>query len=394
LILNENLIQRLLTVISRQFGYSMNVMDSKAIIVASTNLSRVGNFHQGAYEILEKKRSVHVFSVSTKDELIGVRPGITYPLYVQNQLVGAFGISGDPEMLTETAKLLKVTFETMLEYEILKHQRKTSKRTTADVDILNMLLFDTPIDPERLRVVAKRSNVDLSIQRCPLIFRFEDDVPMHLLLRLLKSIQSDPRFKNDLFCLAFETSLVAFCALPDNGLPSLKQFIAARCEEILLFAKQQDEMLKPGKCAVFGGVPIDNCRDYNIAYNHLWWALSRLNGHVEQGRTYHILEFLADSALRRADNENLFYLLDYYFHRLTTINIDTGELVKTIHCWLASGMNYNTCAQNAFLHKNTVKLRLGKIEAALELEDIKDINSIVLLYMLERYEPAKASEFI
>ncbi|UUZ85318.1 hypothetical protein LJK88_18195 [Paenibacillus sp. P26] len=75
---------------------NINLMDPAGIILASGDSGRVGQFHEAAAEAIRRDREPPV-----KDEDLrrwkGAQKGINLPIHYEGRVVGAIGITGDPQ---------------------------------------------------------------------------------------------------------------------------------------------------------------------------------------------------------------------------------------------------------------------------------------------------------
>ncbi len=98
----------------------INLMDSDAIIIASTDESRIGEFHEGAYKVISENLGILV--VKEQNELAGAWPGINLPIVIEGNLIGVIGITSEQEEDLKLGKIIKKLTE-MLVFELyLKEQ--------------------------------------------------------------------------------------------------------------------------------------------------------------------------------------------------------------------------------------------------------------------------------
>ena len=88
-------------------GRTVNVMNTKGVIVASTDAARVGTFHQGAMEAVRTGRPV-VIARDQLERYPGAKEGCNMPLRVSGAIIGVVGIYGDPAEIQYLARLLEV----------------------------------------------------------------------------------------------------------------------------------------------------------------------------------------------------------------------------------------------------------------------------------------------
>lgn len=89
----------------------INIMDEHGIIIASTNPSRIQEFHFGARKIIEENLDSLVISEGTED---GAQPGINLPIRISGKLEGIIGITGNPEEVKVFGYIIQKMSEVMI----------------------------------------------------------------------------------------------------------------------------------------------------------------------------------------------------------------------------------------------------------------------------------------
>ena len=112
------------------------ITNTKGLILASGDQLHVESIHAGAKSVAETEEpiiiteeNIHLFPKS--------KPGISLPIFFQNELVGVVGITGDPNELVEIASLVQLTTEMMVHQALIVSQsewkRKISERIFEDL---------------------------------------------------------------------------------------------------------------------------------------------------------------------------------------------------------------------------------------------------------------------
>ena len=152
--INKIFAQNFVRKMEQTMNLKVNVMDERGIIVASASKERVGDFHLVAYEIIQKDLPMLITREPTK-ELIGVNaPGVNLRLTSSNETIGVIGVSGNPDEVTELAKLVKLTFETMYEYEYKKNLAVKGK--SGVWNFAHALLLETPLNEYSIKKIATK----------------------------------------------------------------------------------------------------------------------------------------------------------------------------------------------------------------------------------------------
>ncbi|TDL92261.1 hypothetical protein E2R55_04210 [Vibrio vulnificus] len=98
---------------TNRLNRNINIMDDKGIIIASGNHERIDQLLIGAMEVLKTEKPF-IISENDDHQLVGVLPGINFPINFQNVIIGVIGITGDPTELLEFGELVKMITEMML----------------------------------------------------------------------------------------------------------------------------------------------------------------------------------------------------------------------------------------------------------------------------------------
>ncbi len=118
MIITAELAQHIVDNIMPLVQQNINIMDSAGVIVGSGQKSRLNTYHQGAMEVINSGQVVEIFP-EDMERYPGALPGLNWPIVLGSQVVGAVGVSGHPDMVRNTTKLVKMVTELILERENL-----------------------------------------------------------------------------------------------------------------------------------------------------------------------------------------------------------------------------------------------------------------------------------
>lgn len=148
--------------ISKLLGTKMNIMNEDAIIIASTDSTRIGSFHKAAYEIINNHLAG--LEVSNDTEMEGTLPGQNLPIYNDGNIIAVVGITGDSE---ETRKYVSIVQKMT---EILVQGKIREAETQKKFNIVNNYLFDWVFnedEAENHRLISKglELGIDINLSR-------------------------------------------------------------------------------------------------------------------------------------------------------------------------------------------------------------------------------------
>lgn len=108
--------------------YSVNVMDDDGVIIASGNPDRLAQRHTGAVLALRENRVVEVDESLAQKWNFEAQPGINLPIHYLGKTIGVVGISGEPSQVKQYAELVKMTAELIVEQHALLEQESWHRR--------------------------------------------------------------------------------------------------------------------------------------------------------------------------------------------------------------------------------------------------------------------------
>ena len=117
---------------------TINIMDQKGIIIASTEKHRIGDFHQGAAEVLETGKPV-LIKIEDLPRYPGTKEGYNMPIFLNDEIIGVVGIFGCEEEVQSIANLLRVyVTQSFSQFQMTQKQNLEAELRK---QLLRLLLF-------------------------------------------------------------------------------------------------------------------------------------------------------------------------------------------------------------------------------------------------------------
>ncbi len=181
----RQIVQRTMAIIN----YSVNVMDSEGVIIASGDASRINQRHEGAIIALAENRTVAIDN-ATAQTLKGVKPGINMPILFRNRIVGVIGISGSLEDVYAYAELVKMAAELIIEQAAMLEESQWDKRYREE---MATQLIQGDYSQNTLASMAAYLGLDLATPRVVFLLEIEKPSPQHLrkLIEYLETYEPD-----------------------------------------------------------------------------------------------------------------------------------------------------------------------------------------------------------
>ena len=137
---------------------TINIMDQKGIIIASTEKHRIGDFHQGAAEGLEIGKPV-LIKIEDLPRYPGTKEGYNMPIFLNDEIIGVVGIFGCEEEVQSIANLLRVyVTQSFSQFQMTQKQNLEAELRN---QLLRLLLFGGESQKEMIAKLCGMLNLQL-----------------------------------------------------------------------------------------------------------------------------------------------------------------------------------------------------------------------------------------
>ncbi len=388
MIINHELAQKLVDHIMENLGYNINIMNEEGVIIASGSNLRIGSYHTIAKEVIQKNKRIDI-NKEDESKYKGVKQGINIPFYYNQSIAGVIGITGDPKELENTAELVRLSTELMLEQQALK-ERVYSYQNQKNFFINTLLSLDSDEDVMTATQWGMKLGYDLHQPRiiCILSIRqmnhYLKENPLMTVEMLkqdiLRTIQRTCFFtKQDLLSLINIDECILFKLYnPDD-------------EDSINVIKEQLIDLSQRLCEQFEIELIIGVGSYHAtlygfkksykeakAMIHYGQLMNRVNQPIYVGD--HIFEFL----LTTMDRE----LLEHFLSSTVDKIKDNSNTIETMEALINNNMSVIEASKALYVHRNTLIFRLNKIKEMLHIDPLHketDRLHFHLIYLYYKY---------
>lgn len=355
--------------IKRRTDYHFIIINQEGFIIAATEKERVGVFHEASYVMMRNGIDMIVVRPEELNNYLGAKPGIDVPIIIEGETIGALGITGIAEEVRPIVTVVKMTIESMLEYEILKE--KTNKKNSEREAFFSLLLSERMGKSDQLINMAHRLGYSPDVMRVAIVFIIEGANST-----TVSQIMESEKFTNQDFAfLNKESEVVVFHRLkekPEQLLStyrqSVKEFLEPICREFSRY--------KIGYKYYIGSMQ-NNLNNYFFAYAHCGWLSD--NDFAGEFFYNHIEDYVKDQI-------PILELSGIYQAVLSLFENDMVENYAGIVSVLERN-NYNlvSSSKELFLHKNTLIFRLNKIRDFMDLNPIQNADDRAFMDYLSFY---------
>jgi len=384
--LDSNLAQQIVARTMKIIAHNINVMNHHGIILGSGDRYRIGATHEGALLAISQNRTVEITSATASD-LHGVKAGINLPLHYKGEVIGVIGITGEPEYLRSYGELLKMTAELIVEQanslELTLWQYRQKE------EFIFQLIKSEHGFSTHLINWAAQLGIDLTEPRVAAVIQIQGDEEQTSANSVLKKVQNllETPARGNLVAMTSMTELVILKPAFLDGKQWDPELESLRIDKLLTrIPKEMNVRLKIALGHFFPNAA-DISRSYQTAKETL--DAGKL---LRPGESKYLYE-----------DFSLLVLLsglkgDWRGQELTTpyqalLNADkNGLLNKTLSAYLQHFGDQRQCANTLFIHRNTLRYRLEKIQKITGV-NIQELDGLLQLYLgqvLIPTQPARA----
>lgn len=359
--LSEHLAKRIVSEVRRLVNEDIIIVDTRGIIIASTDTDRIGNFHEGAYLVCQQKEK----RIITKDDvgkLRGVKAGINLPIFFQGDVIGVIGITGDPNEVSPYGELLKKMTELLIQENFYTEQLEIELRAR-EAFVFDWIQLREWSEDFYGR--AQRFGVDFQ-RPWQVIIGMLCDPDMSLHIDIWKNVLSLWDDKSDLLVRwGYDRFII---------LRATKQ-TKNNNEEIVIKLRQLQQALdeKYGIRLAFGIGKSVSAKELHRSYKQAERAL-------RVARKFSGIVFDHDLRLEMFLDDVSAMTKEEFLRRTIEPIRNKTELLDTLRCFFEHNFSIKETARSMHIHINTLHYRLKKIEE-LTCLSIHRAEDLVTLYL-------------
>ncbi|MDO4261827.1 MAG: sugar diacid recognition domain-containing protein [Eubacteriales bacterium] len=172
----------------------INMMNEKGVIIASTDLERIGQVHEGARKIIEEH--LDELLIQSQDDYGGSLEGVNYPITISGEIIGVVGITGPCCEVAKYGQITKKMTEILMQ-EISIKEQKSMDESLRSRFIGEWLQNENVIINKNFVERGKRMNLDITVPRRILIISMSgEDAHSDSLDELRRVESAEKKVKN------------------------------------------------------------------------------------------------------------------------------------------------------------------------------------------------------
>ena len=371
--IDVELAERFITRAAQYTQYNINVMNEKGIIIASSNSARVGTFHDIAYSIMIGEEEI--IEVYPKDNFQGGRSGINMALMHRGRKAGVVGVSGNPNQIRDTANIVKMSLEVMIEYELKKQQYY--QRQNLRSRFLDGLLYDEEADQEReLSVISEQLGYDPHGLRIPILVATRSEAGTDAVLEMVRSAGILNR--QDIPAITRNNNLLIFKSFPkgEDTLNEYRELLEEMLDQIDLCLKQVN-----AEPVYYIGSFQDDYRYYRQGFQHARWLRREFSDCRD--RIFYFYDCVGNYMRETVPVYELARIYSPICDTLEKSMKDSIiELVSTLD---QNNYNLKESSEKLYIHKNTLVFRYNKIKNLFHVNPVQNTADREFLNWMNLY---------
>lgn len=357
----------------------INMMDDNGVIIASTDSSRIGQFHEGAKRAIKFKSEV---IINKDDEFKGSKKGINLPVMLWNQMLGVIGITGEKKDVEKYGQIIKKMTEILLKELYLESQLRLEKE--AKKQFVEELIYGNFKENDLMITRANFLSINILIPRKVLVVEIIDkqmsdrnsehdnEIKRELIKEEIFNMISEEFSYNieNVVVSSGRKSIVLFSTT--NSTEKEEEFLRQKINKIKIDIFEKYQL----KIAIGCGRKYDRSEDLSKSYNEAEKCLyfSKINNDYEfiiyDDLT---LELLIDALPLETINK--------FCKKILNLEKDREQqYINTLKIFFKKNCAINDSADELFIHKNTLQYRLNKIQKITGFNP-REFKEAVVLYL-------------
>lgn len=348
-----NLAQDIVNAVKEVVDKDINCIDKNGIIIGSTDKKRLNTFHEAGYKAIKTLTNV---IVEDNSEYEGSKSGINYPIKINNEAMGAIGITGEPNEISKYGFLVTKITEVFIKEQQLNYKFEADKQRINYV--VKSLIYNDIEDKMEIENILQDFNISVN-QRFAVV-----------IMQINKNYKGGniEVIENDITKVFNSIGNIFKIYIYPN------EFIALINEERYEKLKViYIDTLKKYKGSLSGGVGrLKNLYSTYKSYQEARIALKYSSKH-NKVLTY-IDDLDLELILENIDDE----IKKQYMEK--TLGMLDCEDINLLETYYKNNMSLKQTSDELYIHKNTLQYRLERIYNKCNLNP-RNFNDSVILYL-------------
>ncbi len=353
------IIRNLKTIINEDINYIL----PSGIIIASSDTTRMGTFHGGAFKVSQTKKPL---VINYDNEYEGSKMGINLPVFYKQDLIAVIGITGKASEITKFSQVIVKMTEILIKENLLNTQRQFKRENNR---VIMELIIKDKFNPEVLKLKMEELSYEIDKFRYFIVAELKNFNMQNIELSNLIYGSIEKRISMDCVLSRYESRFMMLSQIEDyeeltESLEKIKQYLENKYKVTITIGISEK---------------VENYQNLYRAYRQ---AISAVEMDLVEGSG--LIKQFDSSSLDYlfqtiSSSTNLQYFSKRMFGKLTKDEIT--EINELINKYVEHNGSINRVSENLFIHKNTVQYRLKKIKSMTGY-DPRKLKDLIGLYLV------------
>ena len=362
-VIAQNIVDEMKKIIKKD----LNFIKTNGEIIASTDIKRIGTFHEGALKALTSNKTI---VIDWDEQYPGSKKGINIPVKFYDEIIGVIGISGDKNEVEKYGEIIKKITEILIkEAFILKKEERDNENDRLIIETIlenkNNTFFKNTILYKEVEKIENSSIKTVIISKIELFKDYDYEV-LKKIFNIIKV-----HIKKNLGYLLMNQNTITIILLNKNY---------EEIKKIITHLKKEIEINKDIKLYFGIGEEKKHNSDLFFSYKE---ALNSLEWCLKDNQDSIFFENIdLEMLLNEINSEISLKYKNKIFKNLTLEEIE--EYKKIYYYYEFHNGSLKKISNDLFMHINTLQYKLNKFKEKtnLDIRVYKDFAKIKLAFML------------
>lgn len=351
--LSKKTAQKIVETVKDVCGYDINFINTDGIIFASTNESRIGDFHEIGKKVIDTQE---ILEVETDQSFYGTNKGVNIPFAYKGEMIAAIGISGVPNEVRPYALLAqKITTLILREQELdsIHYGYQNQMRS-----VVHSLIEGKTINQDFLQEFLTTFHLELNKTYRTILLKIDSRYHPSNITMLDNEINQ--------FFAKIPSAIHSFHFPNEYWLILTNEDYKVWQKKLQSFATDFQKILRIGIGAA------DSIHRQNVSYSK---ALIAYNSLQYTGKSLACYDDLTLEILTGSIPTNV---CNIYFEK-TISNLDPEDIQLLLN-YFQNNLSLKETAAQMYVHKNTIQYQLNRIHQITGYNP-RQFKEAVILYM-------------
>jgi carbohydrate diacid regulator len=401
--ITSELAEKIITEIQTIVGHKINIMNREGIILASSNPSRVGTYHSAAKYMIDNQLSI--LEIQDTLQFNDVKPGINLTILYEGEVIGVIGITGDSNEVKDYGLIIKKMTELLIRQVHLTNNLKTREFEKSEF-LLEWINSDLNTINDQFYQRGLYYNINIRAPKS-IIVLFDPSVSqMPSASQVLPASQVPSASQ-----LPSASQVPSATLLTEVSYETHQTAVTAQKQWIHTFLKNHIDCVTLKHASYFivvcEKIPLEKFRllltqlqkGLEEKFKSIWSIGACYNAGTEHGMNssfHHALQALSSSSHTPNWGYTIYEDMDLelFSHQVTGVTkelfiqkIFSGipeesleSVISTISAYIDANGSIEKCADQLYIHKNTLQNKLNKISKITGYNP-RDLKHLPLFYI-------------